>query len=36
VTVVGEVPPDTLRIIATGLRPAEQPAPAPAAAERRN
>ncbi len=36
VTVVGEVPPDTLRFIATGLRPAEPPAPLPAAAERRN
>lgn len=36
VTVVGEVPPDTLRFIATGLRPAEQPAPAPAATERRH
>jgi sigma-E factor negative regulatory protein RseB len=32
VTVVGEVPPDTLRFIATGLRPADAPAPA----ERRN
>lgn len=32
VTVVGEVPPDTLRFIATGLRPA----PAPAPAERRD
>lgn len=28
VTVVGEVPPDTLRIIATGLRPASAPQPA--------
>lgn len=36
VTVVGEVPPDTLRFIATGLRPAAQPATAPAATERRN
>lgn len=36
VTVVGEVPPDTLRYIATGLRPAAGPAPAAAPAERRN
>lgn len=35
VTVVGEVPPDTLRIIATGLRPA-QPVAAPAPAEPRH
>ncbi len=34
VTVVGEVPPDTLRFIATGLRPAEAP-PAPAQTPRR-
>jgi sigma-E factor negative regulatory protein RseB len=36
VTVVGEVPPDTLRFIATGLRPPGPPDPPPAAAERRN
>lgn len=38
VTVVGEVPPDTLRFIATGLRPAQARAPVPAAtpAERAN
>ncbi|MBX3704048.1 MAG: MucB/RseB C-terminal domain-containing protein [Steroidobacteraceae bacterium] len=37
VTVVGEVPPDTLRFIATGLRPAAEPPPAATVpAERRN
>jgi sigma-E factor negative regulatory protein RseB len=36
VTVVGEVPPRTLKLIATGLRPSTAPAPPPAAAASRN
>jgi sigma-E factor negative regulatory protein RseB len=37
VTAVGEVPPRTLKFIATGLRPATDPAtPSPATAARRN